>query len=317
MENLSPERIRRRWPGPLQMSFLFGHGMVSDDTEHTLMVAQALLSHPDDPARFQRALAWKLRWWLLGLPAGVGFATARACLRLWIGFPANKAGVVSGGRGPAMRSAVIGAFFADDIKKRREFVLASSRITHRSWQAETGALAVAECVAVAMHSKLPPNSEEVLPVIRSLSHEKEWQERISQMQASLQKGASLIEYARAVGLGKGVTGYGLHVVPIAIYAWLRHNAEFRPALSEAIACGGDTDTVGAIVGALCGCTEGVHQIPEDWGSRIWDWPHSPTLMERLGARLTEQKQAADPLGPVRYFWPGQILRNGLFLYKFS
>jgi ADP-ribosylglycohydrolase len=45
-ENLSPEKIRRRWPGGWKMRFIFGRGMVSDDTEHTLMVAQALLEHP-------------------------------------------------------------------------------------------------------------------------------------------------------------------------------------------------------------------------------------------------------------------------------
>jgi ADP-ribosylglycohydrolase len=55
-ENLSPERIRKRWSGEWRMRFLFGHGMMSDDTEHTIMVAQALLSHSDDSVAFQRAL---------------------------------------------------------------------------------------------------------------------------------------------------------------------------------------------------------------------------------------------------------------------
>ena len=36
----------------------------------------------------QRSLAWRLRWWLLGLPAGAGMATARAICKLWHGaFP--------------------------------------------------------------------------------------------------------------------------------------------------------------------------------------------------------------------------------------
>ncbi len=56
-ENLSPEQIRGRCRGHWQMRFVFGPGMISDDTEHTLMVAQALLSHPDDPMAFQRLLA--------------------------------------------------------------------------------------------------------------------------------------------------------------------------------------------------------------------------------------------------------------------
>ena len=47
------------------------HIVRHNDTEHTLFVAQALLTHPDDPVAFQRCLAWKLRLWLLGLPAGL------------------------------------------------------------------------------------------------------------------------------------------------------------------------------------------------------------------------------------------------------
>src|SRR5882724_11800805 len=47
-ENLSPERIRKRWSGKWRMRFLFGRGMISDDTEHTIMVAQALLSDAFD-----------------------------------------------------------------------------------------------------------------------------------------------------------------------------------------------------------------------------------------------------------------------------
>ena len=120
-ENLSPERIRKRWKGDWRMRFLFGRGMISDDTEHTLMVAQALLRHPNDAEAFQRALGWKFRWWFAGLPGGVGLATAKACLRMWVGIPASKCAVASAGSGPAMRSAIIGAYFADDPVRRREF----------------------------------------------------------------------------------------------------------------------------------------------------------------------------------------------------
>jgi ADP-ribosylglycohydrolase len=81
--------------------------MISDDTEHSLFVAQSLLSYPDDATKFQKCLAWKLRLWLLGLPAGIGFATLRAILKLWLGFPAHRAGVYSAGNGPAMRSACL------------------------------------------------------------------------------------------------------------------------------------------------------------------------------------------------------------------
>jgi ADP-ribosyl-[dinitrogen reductase] hydrolase len=79
-EGMSRDRIRKRWHGPWRQRFLFGRGMVSDDTEQALFVAQALLAHPADVEAFQRCLGWNLRLWLLGLPAGVGLATLRATL---------------------------------------------------------------------------------------------------------------------------------------------------------------------------------------------------------------------------------------------
>jgi hypothetical protein len=36
--------------------------MVSDDTEHTCIVAQALIASAGDPDAFQRHLARRLRW---------------------------------------------------------------------------------------------------------------------------------------------------------------------------------------------------------------------------------------------------------------
>lgn len=312
-ENLSPESIQRRWKGEWRMRLVFGRGMISDDTEHTLMVAQALLSNPRDAAAFQRSLGWKFRWWFASLPGGVGLATARACLKLWIGFPAHKAAVASGGSGPAMRSAIIGAYFADDPERRRAFVLASSQLTHRSWQAETAALAVAECVALAIQTGKQPEVDQVLGRLRKLSDHGEWQELLRRIESSIGENQSIAEFVRALGLNRGVTGYSLHVVPVAIYAWLRHPGDFRKALISALNCGGDTDTVGAIAGAMIGAGVGEKGIPTEWRDGIWEWPRSVAFMELIADRLAEQQVFKTTVGPSTYFWPGLIARNVLFL----
>jgi ADP-ribosyl-[dinitrogen reductase] hydrolase len=89
-EGMSRRRAARVFGGaPLRHKFLFGRGMMSDDTEHACLTAEALLAHPDNPTACAGPLAWKLRFWLLGLPAGVGFGTLRAILKLWVGFPRN------------------------------------------------------------------------------------------------------------------------------------------------------------------------------------------------------------------------------------
>jgi len=312
-ENLSADRIRRRWKGQWKMRFVFGRGMVSDDTEHTLMVAQALLTHPDDANAFQRTLAWKFRWWFVGLPGGVGLATAKACLKLWIGFPADKCAVNSAGSGPPMRSAILGAYFADNSAKRREFVLASSRLTHRGWQAETAAMAVAECAALVTASNGQPEPALIFSTLEKLSSEPEWQRILNTIKVSLEAKLSVRDFACAFGLKNAVSGYSLHVVPVALYAWLRHPGDFRMALTSALDCGGDTDTVGAILGALAGVSGGTYCIPAEWLNSLWEWPRSRSVMEQIAARLAEQRASTQPRGPVHYFWPAVMLRNFLFL----
>jgi len=310
-ENLSPEKIRRRWRGEWKIRLFFGKGMVSDDTEHTLMVAQALLAHDNDVDSFQRALAWKLRWWFAALPGGVGLATARACIKLWLGFPLSQCGVMSAGSGPAMRSAIIGAYFAGDAERRKSFVLASTRLTHRSWQAEAAALAVAEVAALTINGCR--DFQEILGSMSAISAEPEWRKIISVMGDSLAAGETVNGFARRLGLQRGVTGYALHVVPMAIYARLLHGDDFRAGLIAALDCGGDTDTVGAIVGALMGVSAGEAKIPGEWLNNIWEWPRSVSYIKKIAERMAEQKSSGRRVGPVNYFWPAVVMRNLFFL----
>lgn len=310
-EGMSRQRIRARWSGVWRHRFLFGRGMVSDDTEHTLFVAQALLTHPDDPIAFQRCLAWKLRVWLLGLPAGIGLATLKAILKLWAGVSPIRSGVWSAGNGPAMRSAIIGTYFADEPERRRAFVSASTRLTHTDPKAETAALAVAEAAAWAVNQNEPIG--QWLTHLSGLGRDEEWIVICEKLAGALASAKSVEEFADSLGLQKGVTGYAYHSVPVALYAWLRHLKDFHKALESALDCGGDTDTVGAIVGAIVGAKVGKHGIPANLIAGISEWPRSVALLEQIARRLAQQKNIGQPLGPVQCFWPGLILRNFIFL----
>jgi ADP-ribosylglycohydrolase len=311
-ENLSPGRIHRLWKGEWRMRFFFGRGMVSDDTEHTIMVAQALLAESKDPDNFQKILAWKLRWWFAALPAGIGLATARACIKLWFGFPAAKAAVRSAGSGPAMRSAIIGAYFANDEVRRREFVLACSRLTHRSWQAETAALAVADCAAYGVTHPEPPAAI-FFGSIASLSQETEWQRGINELQRGISEKVTVLEFAARLGLASGVTGYSLHIALVAMYSWAVHWNDFRAAVVSVLDCGGDTDTAGAIVGAIAGAATTSSGIPSAWADPIMECSRSTTAMRAIAGRLAEQQQSGKTMGSVRYFWPALPFRNAFFL----
>jgi ADP-ribosylglycohydrolase len=247
---------------------------------------------------------------MLGLPASIGLATLRALLKLWLGFPPHRSGVCSAGNGPAMRSAVLGVCYGDDPKRLQEFVRVSTRITHTDARAEWGAYAVAfaahlaatrgavrpEEFHAALQQRLGPEAAEFLELIKRASE-------------SAAVGISTEDFAASLGLGHGVSGYTLHTVPVAIHAWLLHQDDYPQAVIGAIRCGGDTDSVAAIVGGIVGAGCGRAGIPSNLLDGLWEWPRSVAWM----TRLAERAAADQPRRMLPVFWPGLLVRNLFFL----
>jgi ADP-ribosylglycohydrolase len=315
-EGLTRRRARRMFGGPpLRHRFLLGRGMISDDTEHACMTAQALLVSGGDPARFASSLAWRLRWWLLGLPAGAGRATLRAIVKLWLGFSPERSGVVSAGNGPAMRAPIPGVCFANDSERLRDFVRRSSRITHTDPRAEEGALAVA--LAAQAGTTHGPERLDPFVFLRELRDSfagDELRSALDAMEAALRSGETPEQFAARLDLSRGVSGYVNHTVPVALYCWLRSPGDFRMAVEDVILLGGDTDSTAAIVGGLVGATAGAAAIPNEWLGGLREWPRSAAWMRRLADRLSEVGENGRLHGrPVRLFWPGLVPRNLLFL----
>jgi ADP-ribosyl-[dinitrogen reductase] hydrolase len=321
-EGLSRRRAARRFGGGAfsEVAFdrhrlLFGRGLVSDDTEHACMTAQALLAARGDPDRFARSLAWRLRGWLLALPAGVGSATARSILKLWVGFPPTRSGVRSAGNGPCMRAAILGVC-ARDTAHLAALVRASTRLTHTHPAAEQGALAVAIAARLGADVGLGGVSPDALEAaFGSVVTEPAVRDGIARARACLATGADAAAFAVAVGLPSRVSGYVNHTVPVALYCWLRWPGDVRAAVSAAAAAGGDTDTVAAIAGALVGATAGGAAVPADWLDGLLEWPRSVVWMRRLAGELAAAATDWDAAAgrPVPLFWPGLLPRNVLFL----
>ncbi|MDM8538751.1 ADP-ribosylglycohydrolase family protein, partial [Desulfobacterales bacterium HSG17] len=320
-EGISRKRVEKLFKGRWHHCLVLNKGMVSDDTEHTVFTAQGLLAYPDSPEKFARRLAWSLRLWVLCLPAGVGWATLRAVMRLWAGFPPEKSGVYSAGNGPAMRSAIFGAFFASDINNGKfeitdDFIKASTLITHTDPRALTGVKAVAYITAIGFHEDLTkkPELKDFINLIRLPGKDDpEWIQITGVISQSLQENFSVKEFAEKMGLSKGVTGYIYHTVPVALYAWYLHFGDFESTLSVVLNCGGDTDTAGAIVGAMAGSVTGEKGIPKDWIDGIWEWPRSINVLKKISDALYFKAYGLQESSSISYFWPGIIFRNIFFL----
>ncbi len=290
--------------------------MVSDDTEQACMVGQALLAGgKHDAEAFARSLAWRLKLWLLGLPAGIGWATLRAILRLWLGFAPTRSGVRSAGNGAAMRAPLLGAVVFGDPAAVTRLVDASTRITHSDVRAYEGALAAAMACGYAVlrePSEIIP--DELFRMLAELLSNEELLQALDRARSLLAAGATPGAFAAELGLSRGVSGYVIHTVAVALFCWLRYRTDFRRTLEEAIALGGDTDTVGAIAGALAGATLGASAIPEEWLNGLLEWPRSVRWMRLLAGRLANLASERETnVHPVRLFWPALMVRNLLFL----
>lgn len=302
-EGLSRRRVAAL--GKIRHRFFFGRGMFSDDTEHTLMVASAMIRHGDNVAAFQRLLGWKLRCWILALPAGIGLGTARAIIRLWLAFPASRSGVRSAGNGAAMRSAIIGVLFHADTEKRHEFAIAACRVTHSDPRAIESAILVSEAAALATRHA---SQSEVLEALKPLVVSDEMQPRFVALVSALKVGTSVLDFAAEIGCGQSVSGFAPNSVAVALYAWLRHRGDFEQIITLVIACGGDTDTVAAIAGGISGAEVGEDGIPKIWIDGIRDWPRSVSYIRQMAVALSDHSERAP-----QCFWPAIAIRNALFL----
>ena len=318
-EGLSRQRQLRMFSAIEGYRFLCNKGFTSDDTEHTCMLAQALIEtgnyHIDYvEKKFVANFAWRLRFWLLGLPAGIGMATLKAILKLWLGFTGRLSGIHSAGNAPAMRSALIGVCYGEDAVKMKLLTRAATRITHVDPDAEHGALAVAlaaHLAATCADDILPP---EYLRTLQGLiGAETKFATLVRDVCESIARGEGATQYAERIGCGRGVTGYVCHTVPVALHVWLTHQSDYRSAVVTVIRLGGDTDTAAAIVGAIVGARVGKEGIPADWLRDLWEWPRTVQWMETLGTVLALHCAGHSVGGSVPVSLFPLLIRNIFFM----
>ncbi len=318
-EGISRAKQSRIAPDLNQHYFCFGYGMCSDDTEHTCMLAQALIESGGEKKKFQNSLARKFRYWLLSAPAGIGFATLRSILKLWLGYSPEKSGVFSAGNGPAMRSALLGVCYGHSPEKLVSLVKASTYITHKDPKAELGALAVA---LAAHHSfscdSITPSSYLYLCELYSSYYSSEsWQEfreLLEKVVKSVDEKENTFDFLSFLGQEKGVGGYIYHTLPVVLHVWLRFPLDYQKGVKEIISLGGDTDTTAAILGGIIGSRVGREGISLTWQKKIIEWPRSISWMRKLSERLANVLTTNTPQKSLALFWGGIFPRNVFFVF---
>jgi len=293
-EGLSPQRGFRLLGEPFPNRLFFGYGLVSDDTEHACLTAVSLINSQAQINRFRDQLASSLKVWFLCLPPATGIATAKACMRLLLGVNPRFSGVESAGNGPAMRAAVIGCA-VEDVDLVRSLVDVSSNLTHRDRRASDGAFLVAIASNWCRFQR-PSDSKSFFDFIEqhgAVPKDKSFAQKFCLLRQSLEAGEETSDFASAIDMANGVTGFVVPTVLIALHAWLSNLDSYTDVIVTCIRCGGDTDTVASIAGSLSGAYLGFEQIPSCLGNRIYDYPFAYSRLLSLSTELVA-------LGSSRY-----------------
>lgn len=241
-------------------------GTFSDDSSLTFCTAEALVDGYD-PERIGRAFVRWYRedyWTARGHVFDIGHTTQVALQRLEDGVPADKAGPdreASNGNGALMRMApLVFTLQGLTIPERFRRIRQASAITHghiRSAMAcfyyvEYARLlldGVEKCLAYRM---VQDEMRETLPVLVRDPAE------IAQL-GRLMTGSLADQPEGRIR----ASGYVLHTLEASIWCLLTTDS-FADALLKAVNLGEDTDTTGAVTGALAGLIYPVEDLPASW-----------------------------------------------------
>ncbi|MBV2153879.1 ADP-ribosylglycohydrolase family protein [Kitasatospora sp. SUK 42] len=166
------------------------------------------------------------------------------------------------GNGAAMRVAPLGAAYAEDPAAVVRPAADTAVITHTHPQAVDGAIAVAVAAAYAVRARteaMTPNT--FLAAVAELTPRGAVHDGLTEAIRLLAEPDPLVA-ARVLGNGSRTSA--VDTVPYALWCAARRLTDYPAAVWEAIAAGGDMDTVAAITGGVVAAHTGVHGIPADW-----------------------------------------------------
>jgi len=255
----------------------------TDDTVMTLALLEVLVEKgTHDP---QKVAEKYLELYLKGELQKIGYTTYRALenfkrTRDW--FRAGVRDRRAAGNGVAMRIAPLGVWSYLKNLPLEEFyenVRKEGYITHRNELAISGAFAVAYAIYTNLKEK--PRTAG-LSVKRTLHILEEFGIE-NPVKGAIEKAFLLYKEgynsARALPF-LGTSGYIVHTVGSAFFLFLKEE-NFLRGMGELLRVGGDTDTIGAIYGALSGSLRGKGGVPDNLIDRLEVKGKIDRLVEKL------------------------------------
>jgi ADP-ribosylglycohydrolase len=284
---LDPDNIRELFPAGIEgfEPAPKGHplhdgmvaGQVTDDTEQTLVLADAWLK---DQKFVPETVAQGLIRWAKSVNGFdslyLGPSSLRALSQIRDGVPVEKAGWLGDTNGAAMRIAVAGIVNVGDLDGAVESTSIACLPTHNTNLAISGASAVACAVARGMtgNATLEQVRDAFLYGAREgVKRGNRWigasVEKRAEMALNIaEQAADEREFMRNLYEQIGASVVTSESVPSALALMMYYEGDPLAVTLGAANLGGDCDTVGAIAGAMAGAWAGVGAIPNEYFDRL-------------------------------------------------
>ncbi|HVG93444.1 MAG TPA: ADP-ribosylglycohydrolase family protein [Planctomycetota bacterium] len=241
----------------------------TDDTEMAIVLARSLTEHRGLAVdALARAWAEKADW-----KRGYGEGAMRLLARIRAGEDwrmANRSVFPTGsyGNGAAMRAAPLGLWFHRDPAQLTEAATLASSITHAHPLGIEGGVLIARATAMAIAGDLD------LGALRDGCREAEFRVRLDAARTPMDSATAI------TSLGNAVVAHESAVT--AVHAAARF-AEFVPMIDWVISLGGDTDTIGAMAGAIFGARHGIGALPSAALKHLEECPSIRSVARELHA----------------------------------
>ena len=293
-------------------------GSVTDDTEQALLIASLLIRGRGsssgrvalDAGEFAHALlAWEDSMIERGSLDLLGPSTKAALELVRAGEDPLSVGGAGTTNGAAMRVTPIGiAMSTADPEAFADAVWSSCQVTHATHQGFQSAALVAAAVSMGIDWDTPSASDMTALLWKAVSYVDSLPERGAwtpdpDVVAATRRAMQLVANPASSSLECLVEQVGTSVasaqaIPMA-FALLARDPSPR-ALLDAANIGGDTDTIGAIAGAILGAALGEQVLPADSLSMIEEVSHlnlPSVALELLELRSAHEPAASAPTSP--------------------
>jgi poly(ADP-ribose) glycohydrolase ARH3 len=293
VEGMTHEDILVEYGGPLKemADGRLPKGSYTDDTQMMIGLAEALAEN----GKVDCSLIGSRFVDNFEARRGYGPATIKIIEQLRRGArwdaPAKKVydGLGSFGNGAPMRIAPLGCMFYDDISRLREAAESCSSITHTHPLGMEGGVIQALAVALAIGTD-PRDGLDPMTFIAKLikfSNKAEFIKPLKTVKELLGRKEPPEVYEVVKALGNDVKAYTS--CPAAIYSFLSHWSSFEDTVVYAVNLGGDTDTIGAMAGAISGGFHGLKAVPKRWFDELDNLDKGRDYVLELGEKLWERK----------------------------